>query len=139
VRAKAKFIKARLGTVFPISNAQRDFGIMSATSLFLASLISLAAAGPAAFQTFVVQESLTSAPQGFTKVGLAADSTPINLRIALASSDIPGLEKTLLDVSTPSSSNYGNHLSKAEVSNLVMALNILIIHFPGQCLPCADR
>ncbi|KAJ7921335.1 family S53 protease [Mycena leptocephala] len=51
---------------------------MSATSLFLASIISLAAAGPAAFQTFVVQESLTSAPQGFTKVGLAADSTPIN-------------------------------------------------------------
>ncbi|KAJ7858989.1 family S53 protease [Mycena leptocephala] len=108
---------------------------MSATSLFLASILSLAAAGPAAFQTFVVQESLASAPQGFAKVGLAADTTTINLRIALASSDIPGLEKTLLDVSTPSSSNYGNHLSKAEVSNLVMVLNILIrfIRFPGQC------
>jgi tripeptidyl-peptidase-1 len=113
---------------------------MSATSLFLASILSLAAAGPAAFQTFIVQESLASAPQGFAKVGLAADTTTINLRIALASSDIPGLEKTLLDVSTPSSSNYGNHLSKAEVSNLVMVLNILIrfIRFPGQCFPCAD-
>ncbi|KAJ6487201.1 family S53 protease [Mycena vitilis] len=89
---------------------------MAATSIFFASLLSLAAAGPAAFQTFVVQESLSSAPQGFVKVGAAADSTSINLRIALASSDIAGLEKTLLDVSTPSSSNYGNHLTKAEVN-----------------------
>ncbi|KAJ7621942.1 family S53 protease [Mycena polygramma] len=89
---------------------------MSASYLFLASVLSLAAAGPAAFQTFVVQESLSSAPQGFVKVGPAADSTSINLRIALASSDIAGLEKTLLDVSTPSSSNYGNHLTKAEVN-----------------------
>ncbi|KAJ6585599.1 family S53 protease [Mycena capillaripes] len=89
---------------------------MSATSLFLASILTLAAAGPAAFQTFVVQESLSSAPQGFVKVGAAPDSTVVNLRIALASSDIPGLEKALLDVSTPSSSNYGNHLSKAEAN-----------------------
>ncbi|KAJ6487228.1 family S53 protease [Mycena vitilis] len=89
---------------------------MSSSYLFLASLLSLAAAGPAAFQTFVVQESLSSAPQGFVKVGAAADSTSINLRIALTSSDIAGLEKTLLDVSTPSSSSYGNHLTKAEVN-----------------------
>ncbi|KAF7365749.1 Family S53 protease [Mycena venus] len=88
---------------------------MSATALFLASLLSLAAAGPA-FQNFVVQESLSGAPQGFAKVGPAADSTPINLRIALASSNFAGLEKALYDVSTPSSANYGNHLSKDEVN-----------------------
>ncbi|KAJ7490733.1 family S53 protease [Mycena latifolia] len=91
---------------------------MSVTSLFLASIISLAAAGPA-FQTFVVQESLSGAPQGFAKVGPAASSSSINLRIALPSKDIAGLEKALLDVSTPSSSNYGNHLSKAEVNAFV--------------------
>ncbi|KAJ7174055.1 family S53 protease [Mycena crocata] len=91
---------------------------MSVTSLFLASLLSLAAAGPA-FQNFVVQESLRSAPQGFAKVGPAADSSSVNLRIALPSRDVAGLEKALLDVSTPSSSNYGNHLSKAEVNAFV--------------------
>ncbi|KAJ7366057.1 family S53 protease [Mycena albidolilacea] len=88
---------------------------MSVTSLFFASLIAFAAAGPA-FQNFVVQDSLSSVPQGFSKVGPAADSTTLNLRIALASSDFAGLEKALYDVSTPSSSNYGNHLSKDEVN-----------------------
>lgn len=90
--------------------------IMSVTSFFLASILSLAAAGPT-FQTFVVQESLSSAPQGFAKVGPAADSSSLNLRIALPSKDVAGLEQALLDVSTPSSSNYGNHLTKAEVRN----------------------
>ncbi|KAJ6577615.1 Pro-kumamolisin, activation domain-containing protein [Mycena capillaripes] len=52
----------------------------------------------------------------FAKVGPAADSAPVNLRISLPSSDIAGLEKTLLDVSTPFSSNYGNHLTKAKVN-----------------------
>ncbi|KAJ6622550.1 family S53 protease [Mycena sp. CBHHK59/15] len=91
---------------------------MSATSFFLASLLSLAAAVPAA-QTFIVQESLSSAPQGFAKVGVAADSAPVYFRIALPSKDIAGLEKALLDVSTPSSANYGNHLTKEEVNAFV--------------------
>ncbi|KAJ7482844.1 family S53 protease [Mycena galericulata] len=88
---------------------------MSAASLFLASLLSLAAAGPA-FQTLIVQENLQSAPQGFTNLGPADSSSSVNLRIALPSKDVAGLEKALLDVSTPSSSNYGNHLSKDEVN-----------------------
>ncbi|KAJ7682849.1 family S53 protease [Mycena rosella] len=88
---------------------------MSVTSLFLASIFAVAAAGPA-FQTFVVQESLSGAPAGFAKVAPAAASSSLNLRIALPSNDVAGLEKALLDVSTPSSSNYGNHLSKAEVN-----------------------
>ncbi|KAJ6450110.1 family S53 protease [Mycena sanguinolenta] len=88
---------------------------MSASSLFLASLLSLAAASPA-FQSFVLQESLKSAPSGFSTSGPAADSTTLNLRIALASSNFAGLEQALYDVSTPSSANYGKHLSKAEVN-----------------------
>ncbi|KAJ7052629.1 family S53 protease [Mycena amicta] len=88
---------------------------MSFSALFIASLLSLAAAKPA-FKSFVTQESLRSAPAGFTKLGVAADSQSLNLRIALPSKDFAGLQKTLLDVSTPSSPNYGNHLSKAEVN-----------------------
>ncbi|KAJ7170953.1 family S53 protease [Mycena filopes] len=89
-----------------------------ASSLFFASLLSLAAAGPSV-QNFVVQTKLNSAPQGFAKVGAAQDSTVLNLRIALPSSNIAGLEQALLDVSTPSSSNYGNHLTKAQVDAFV--------------------
>ncbi|KAJ6477795.1 family S53 protease [Mycena sanguinolenta] len=91
---------------------------MSPSSLFLASLLSLAAASPA-FQSFVLQESLKSAPSGFSTSGPAADSTTLNLRIALASSNFAGLEQALYDVSTPSSANYGKHLSKAEVNTFL--------------------
>jgi hypothetical protein len=41
----------------------------------------------------------------------------LNLKIALTQSDLSGLEKALYDVSTPSSPNYGKHLSKEEVSD----------------------
>ncbi|KAJ7767644.1 family S53 protease [Mycena metata] len=89
-----------------------------AASFLLASLLSLAAAGRAT-QNFVVQTNLQSAPQGFSKVGPADDSTVLNLRIALPSSNIAGLEQALFDVSTPSSSNYGNHLTRAQVDAFV--------------------
>ncbi|KAJ7728592.1 family S53 protease [Mycena maculata] len=88
---------------------------MSAASFFFASLLSLAVAGPAS-QTFIVQESLSTTPQGFTRLGAADASSSINFRIALPSSNVAGLEAALLDVSTPSSSNYGNHLSKDAVN-----------------------
>ncbi|KAJ7490735.1 family S53 protease [Mycena latifolia] len=106
---------------------------MSVKALFLALILPLAASGmgfkasiypypgskPApkpAFKTFVVQENLSGAPQGFSRVGPAAVSSSVNLRIALSSRDIPGLEKALLDVSNPSSANYGKHLNKAKVN-----------------------
>lgn len=54
-------------------------------------------------------------PSGFTLVGAASADTVLNLRIAMAQSDPAGLEKALYDVSTPSSPNYGQHLTKDEV------------------------
>ncbi|KAJ7028419.1 subtilisin-like protein [Mycena alexandri] len=68
---------------------------------------------------FVLQGSLKSAPQGFANLGPAGESSLLNLRIALPSSNIAGLEKALLDVSNPSSSNHGNHLSRAQVKAFV--------------------
>ncbi|KAJ7491892.1 subtilisin-like protein [Mycena latifolia] len=59
---------------------------------------------------------LSNLPHGFASLGAAPASQSIKLRFALASSDIPGLEKALLDVSTPSSPNYGKHLTKDEVN-----------------------
>ncbi|KAF8522030.1 hypothetical protein JB92DRAFT_2889042 [Gautieria morchelliformis] len=63
----------------------------------------------------VVHEQIDSAPNGFLHTGPASDSTALNLRIALVYNGMAGLEKALYDVSTPSSSLYGQHWSKAEV------------------------
>ncbi|KAF7356383.1 Family S53 protease [Mycena venus] len=75
-----------------------------------------AAAASSSRQPRVVHSSRSNAPQGFASLGPAPGDQTIKLRIALASKDAPGLEKALLDVSTPSSSNYGNHLTKDEVN-----------------------
>ncbi|KAJ7781855.1 family S53 protease [Mycena maculata] len=90
---------------------------MVATTLFWTSLFSLAAASPV-LKPRVVQ-SRSSAPQGFINLGAANSSQTLNLRIALASRNISGLETALLDVSTPSSANYGKHLTKEQVNAYV--------------------
>ncbi|KAJ7738334.1 Pro-kumamolisin, activation domain-containing protein [Mycena metata] len=91
---------------------------MPLTSLLFVSILGSAAASPVV-NNFVLQGSRTSAPQGFANLGPADDSSLLNLRIALQSSNITGLEKALLDVSNPSSSNYGKHLSRAQVNAFV--------------------
>jgi tripeptidyl-peptidase I len=90
---------------------------MVPTSLLVVSLITLVCAGSVA-ENLVVHEQIDRAPNGFLHAGAASNSTVLNLRIALVSSNITGLEKALYDVSTPSSKLYGKHLSKAEVDTL---------------------
>jgi tripeptidyl-peptidase-1 len=87
---------------------------MVATTLFWSSLFALVAGSPISRRR-VLQSSRGSSPHGFVSLGAAQATQPIELRFALASQDIAGLEKALLDVSTPSSPNYGKHLTKAEV------------------------
>ena len=89
---------------------------MISTSLFicLVSALTLVCAKPAP-RDLVVLDHLQSVPQGFVKNGAAPPTTNLNLRIALVSNNMAGLEKALFDVSTPSSSLYGQHLTKAEV------------------------
>ncbi|KAJ7117680.1 family S53 protease [Mycena epipterygia] len=88
---------------------------MVATTIFWSSLFSLVAASPV-IHPRILQESRSNVPQGFASLGAAPAAQSMKLRIALASKDVPGLENALLDVSTPSSSNYGNHLTKDEVN-----------------------
>ncbi|KAJ7180886.1 family S53 protease [Mycena filopes] len=85
---------------------------MVAVTLFC--LFSLAAASPVAKRRVILERS--SAPHSFTSMGAAPTTQTIKLRFALASQNIPGLQKALLDVSTPSSPNYGNHLTLDEVN-----------------------
>ena len=89
---------------------------MVATGLFLASLFALALGNPLVQRAMKVHESRPDVPEGFTKQSAAAADTPLKLRIALKQSDPQGLEKALMDVSTPGNALYGQHLSKEEVS-----------------------
>ncbi|KAJ7639487.1 family S53 protease [Roridomyces roridus] len=88
---------------------------MARVSLLLASFVSLAVASPA-FKTFIAQETIPSAPEGFANLGPAAVDAVMNLRMALPSKDAAGLHAALLDVSDPKSANYGKHLSKDEAN-----------------------
>ncbi|KAJ7081328.1 family S53 protease-like protein [Mycena belliarum] len=87
---------------------------MIGASLFFVSLLSLAAASPAARPNFVVHEKRDAVPSSFAKVGPAPSSATIPLRIGLFSNNFPGLEETLYAVSTPGSAQYGQHLTLEE-------------------------
>ena len=81
-----------------------------------------------------VHEARQQLPRGFTLTGPAPEDATLHLRIALAQNDPDGLIKALMDVSTPSSALYGQHLSKTEVSptefcrKFVLECNLILNH-----------
>ncbi len=91
--------------------------MVAITFLRLAALVSACAGviGSAMVSTLQLHEARKGVPAGFSLHGAASPDTVLNLRMALVQNDFPGLEERLYDVSTPSSANYGKHLSKAEV------------------------
>ena len=90
--------------------------MIATRGLLLVSLITLALGKPTA-RIMKLHESRVSIPDGFSLRGAAEPESTIKLRLALVQSNFAELERRLMDVSTPSSPNYGNHLSKAEVRN----------------------
>ncbi|KAA1477309.1 subtilisin-like protein [Dentipellis sp. KUC8613] len=92
---------------------------MAKFSLFFLSLVTIACASPHVYRDLQVHESRSSVPSGFTKVSAAPEDQQITLRLGLVQSDFAGLEKALYAVSTPSSDQYGQHLSKEEVEQFV--------------------
>jgi tripeptidyl-peptidase-1 len=62
-----------------------------------------------------LHERRDGVPEGFTSKGPAPGNVTLRLRIALVPNDIEGLQTKLMDVSTPSSPQYGRWLSKEEV------------------------
>lgn len=98
-------------------------------SIFIGSLIALTSATPTARSGMLVRSSRSDAPAGFVHKGAAPPDKPIPLRIALVQNDMAGLEKALYDVSTPSSPNYGKHLSKKQVHNYTLIYLFLKIAF----------
>ncbi|KAI9451983.1 subtilisin-like protein [Lactarius psammicola] len=66
-----------------------------------------------------LHERRDAVPEGFTNKGAAPGDAPLHLRIALVQNDIEGLQTKLMDISTPSSPQYGQWLSKEEVGAFV--------------------
>ncbi|PIL23442.1 hypothetical protein GSI_14753 [Ganoderma sinense ZZ0214-1] len=66
------------------------------------------------------RSQLASIPSGFSinARALVLDDHALHLTIGFPSNNAEALQATLLDVSDPSSTNYGQHLSKAEVARL---------------------
>ncbi|KAI0314901.1 family S53 protease [Amylostereum chailletii] len=91
---------------------------MKATFL-LSALIANVAATSLDYRGLQIHERRDEAPNGFRNDGAAPSSTVLKLRLSLAQNNIEGLQDALMVVSTPSSANYGKHLSKEEVNAYV--------------------
>ncbi|KAI0064355.1 family S53 protease [Artomyces pyxidatus] len=87
--------------------------------IVLASLFALVCAKPHVARDMRLHESREATPRAFVSKGPAPGDKVLRLRLALAQTDIAGLQDALLDVSTPSSAHYGEHLSKDEVIEYV--------------------
>lgn len=91
---------------------------MVAAGLFFFAFFAVALARPTTNDEFHVHERRADVPKGFAYRGQASPDATLDLRIALVQNNPAGLEAALYDVSTPGSSNYRKHLSKAQVRRL---------------------
>jgi tripeptidyl-peptidase-1 len=66
-------------------------------------------------RAMAVHESVAAVPSAFAHAGSVALTQEITLRIALAQSNIAGLEEVTYAVSDPANTLYGQHLTPAEV------------------------
>ena len=85
------------------------------SSAFLVACLAVVAYGKPVARSMQVHEAREQVPEVFTMKGAASPETMLDLQIALVSSDMAGLEKALMDVSTPGNALYGQHLTKEEV------------------------
>ncbi|KAF7365967.1 Family S53 protease [Mycena venus] len=69
--------------------------------------------------TMIVHESVAGPPAAFTQVGVVSPDEEITLRIALAQSDIVGLQEKTYAVSDPANALYGQHLTIEELAEFV--------------------
>ena len=96
---------------------------MVSTVLFLTSFFVLALGNPLARRAMTVHESRDSLPEGFVKAGPASPDAVLSMRMALRQNNAAGLEKALIDVSTPGNALYGKHYTKEQV-NLATASRV---------------
>lgn len=88
---------------------------MYALSLAILALPLVSATAPTPRSRTVVHESREAVPSGYVKVGVAPLKQTLTMRLGLKKNNAAGLDQKLLDISTPSSANYGKFLTKEEV------------------------
>lgn len=94
------------------------------SSAFLVACLAIVAYGKPVARSMAVHETRENVPEAFTQKTSAPPDSVLNLRIALVQNDIEGLQKALLDVSTPGNALYGQHLSKEEVRRYLLLLHL---------------
>ncbi|KAF8169745.1 family S53 protease-like protein [Mycena galopus ATCC 62051] len=97
--------------------------------LALLSILSVASGLSVASERMVVQHSRLSAPTGFVSQGAAPATEILNIRLALASNDLAGLQQKLVSVSSPGSSEFRQWLSKDEVTSYVQPSAETVVAF----------
>lgn len=87
-------------------------------ALTLAALLGVHALPSTPPSSYAVKES-HAVPRTWTAVGPADKSETINLQIGLKQSNEGEIERHLLEISNPTHERYGQHLSAAEVADIV--------------------
>ncbi|KIP08279.1 hypothetical protein PHLGIDRAFT_88390 [Phlebiopsis gigantea 11061_1 CR5-6] len=90
----------------------------TALALYLLTLAALTAAVPHLSYTFQVKETVTP-PREWSQAYKAPSDLTIDLRIALPQQNFALLEQHLYEVSDPFHERYGQHLSQADVNELI--------------------
>jgi tripeptidyl-peptidase-1 len=88
---------------------------MIATPLLLAAISAVVSANPLGHRTMAVHENRNAVPSRFVQSGSVPANKEITLRIALTSTDIAELEKTVYEISDPVNALYGQHLTPDQV------------------------
>lgn len=64
-------------------------------------------------------ENLRRVPEGWSEIGTPSADFKMHFRIAVRSADRSLLERTLMEVSSPSSPRYGQHLKRNELKDII--------------------
>ncbi|KAI0644036.1 family S53 protease [Trametes meyenii] len=84
-----------------------------------ACCLAVAAYGKPMARSMQVHNTRSNIPSSFRHLGPAPPDATLSLRIGLVEGNFSGLEKALMDVSTPGNPLYGQHLSKEEAEAFV--------------------
>ncbi|KAF7344287.1 Serine protease S53 [Mycena venus] len=99
---------------------------MRLSSFVLLAVLAVSSANPMGRRAMTVHESVAAVPSGFVHAGSVSPSQEITLRIALAQSDIAGLQEKTYAVSDPANALYGQHLTVDEVGKFVRPTSVTV-------------
>ncbi|KAJ7259960.1 family S53 protease [Mycena haematopus] len=102
-----------------MASVARHISVNGPLVRLLLTIIAVTGAKPLDNGILAVHESIAAIPPGFAHAGSVPADQELTLRIALAHSDIEGLQAQTYAVSDPANKLYGNHLSVEEALKFV--------------------